>query len=261
GMLTWLQRTHLLIPLLGVLAVAILAAEAPIGVVIAAVLVLIAVGVELSKHWRQIWAEIKRLVADAVDWIRAHWQLILAILTGPIGAAVAWIVTHWGQVTSFFGGVVSTIARAWRTVTSALTAPVRAAYDTIMGWFHDIASFVGSIPGMIGRAVNGALGGIPGKVLHFLGFASGGITGAASGGTRSGLTMVGEHGRELVRLPAGTRVMSNPDTERMLSGGGGVAQLVVTGAAAPNFMALVKMIWPDLKLEIRTTGGGGPYSV
>lgn len=49
----------------------------------------------------------------------------------------------------------------------------------------------------------------------------GGIVGsAASGGVRSDLTMVGEHGRELVDLPPGSRVHSNPDTERMMAGGG-----------------------------------------
>src|SRR5690606_8954822 len=59
-------------------------------------------------------------------------------------------------------------------------------------------------------------------------FAHGGISGAANGGLRSRLTMVGEHGRELLELPPGTRVHSNPDTERMLAkgGGGGVAKLV-----------------------------------
>jgi hypothetical protein len=33
--------------------------------------------------------------------------------------------------------------------------------------------------------------------------------------------MTGEHGMELLDLPPGTRVRSNPDTRRMLDGGGG----------------------------------------
>jgi hypothetical protein len=44
---------------------------------------------------------------------------------------------------------------------------------------------------------------------------SGGIVGmAASGGIRSGLTWVGEHGPELADLPVGSRVWSNPDSRR-----------------------------------------------
>jgi hypothetical protein len=45
--------------------------------------------------------------------------------------------------------------------------------------------------------------------------AAGGIIGAATGGLRSGWTMVGEHEPELVRLPFGSRVYSGPDTRRM----------------------------------------------
>jgi TP901 family phage tail tape measure protein len=48
--------------------------------------------------------------------------------------------------------------------------------------------------------------------------ASGGIVGAAaSGGIRSGLTWVGEHGPELAELPVGARVLSNPDSMRRLA--------------------------------------------
>lgn len=78
--------------------------------------------------------------------------------------------------------------------------------------------------------------GKPGKA-EYAGRASGGIGGAAaSGGARSGLTLVGEEGPELAELAAGGRVWSNPDTRRMLAGGGGggqggttVIQLVVDG--------------------------------
>ncbi|WP_234539439.1 phage tail protein [Streptomyces shenzhenensis] len=51
------------------------------------------------------------------------------------------------------------------------------------------------------------------------GKASGGIVGAAaSGGLRSDLTWVGEHGPELLDLPAGARVWSNPDSRRLAAG-------------------------------------------
>lgn len=48
------------------------------------------------------------------------------------------------------------------------------------------------------------------------GKAGGGIVGmAAAGGLRSNLTWVGEQGPELLDLPAGSRVWSNPDSRRM----------------------------------------------
>jgi hypothetical protein len=52
----------------------------------------------------------------------------------------------------------------------------------------------------------------------FKGKAAGGIGAAASGGLRSNLTWVGEQGPELLDLPAGARVWSNPDSRRMAQG-------------------------------------------
>ncbi|MFD9763179.1 hypothetical protein ACFWXI_06500 [[Kitasatospora] papulosa] len=62
-----------------------------------------------------------------------------------------------------------------------------------------------------------------------LGYAHGGVIGAAGGGPRSRLTLVGEQGPELVDLAPGSRVRSNPDTKRMLAGGhaGGAGQPLV----------------------------------
>lgn len=53
--------------------------------------------------------------------------------------------------------------------------------------------------------------------------AHGGIIGAAGGGPRSRMTLVGEQGPELVDLAPGSRVRSNPDSKRIAAGmaGGG----------------------------------------
>lgn len=50
--------------------------------------------------------------------------------------------------------------------------------------------------------------------------ASGGITGAAGGGPRGNEVLVGEQGPEIVDLAPGSMVHSNPDSMRMLQGGG-----------------------------------------
>jgi hypothetical protein len=76
------------------------------------------------------------------------------------------------------------------------------------------------------------------------GRASGGIIGgAASGGTRSGLTWVGENGPELIDAPAGTRVHSAGDSARIAAGAGQggmgavVVQLVLDGKVIATAMA------------------------
>jgi TP901 family phage tail tape measure protein len=82
------------------------------------------------------------------------------------------------------------------------------------------------------------------------------IGGAATGGARGGsLTWVGEQGPELVRLPAGSTVHSNPDSQRMAAGmgGGGPVQVLqvewVGWNPADEFMS-----WLKNNIRIRTGG-------
>lgn len=93
-----------------------------------------------------------------------------------------------------------------------------------------------------------------GTKLAKMGYAHGGVVGAATGGLHGGLRMVGEHGPELLELPPGTRVNSNPDTERMMGGEGGilqqVIQLVVDGQVIAQAMA------EPLRADIRSLGQG-----
>lgn len=93
------------------------------------------------------------------------------------------------------------------------------------------------------------------------GQAHGGITGlvphAASGGWRQGLTMVGELGPELVRLPAGSQVYPTGVTPGYASqgggGGGGATTLVVESAGATAFE---QFMVTAIKEWVRLKGGG-----
>jgi hypothetical protein len=81
--------------------------------------------------------------------------------------------------------------------------------------------------------------------------AHGGIIGAATGGIHGSLRIVGEQGPELVSLPTGSMVHSNPDTRRMLAGAvqGGeekTVRIVIEGTG----------VLDGLREEIRVTAGG-----
>jgi hypothetical protein len=63
---------------------------------------------------------------------------------------------------------------------------------------------------------------VVGEVLSGIGaIIAGSIPHRATGGIGGGLTMVGERGRELVRLPQGSSTIPNGTTEAMLASGGG----------------------------------------
>lgn len=93
----------------------------------------------------------------------------------------------------------------------------------------------------------------------YLTHAAGGIVGAATGGIQAGLRMVGEHGRELVKLPAGSQVFSNPDTERMMAQGGGYGgrpiQLVIQAGQGNGTGSLDALFMTWLQRTVRIMGG------
>jgi len=86
--------------------------------------------------------------------------------------------------------------------------------------------------------------------------ATGGIVGrAATGGIRSNRVMVGEHGPEVMDLPPGTQVHSNPDSERMLGGamGGTVnVRLEVDGRGGDDFGRFIAEM---IRRYVRVSGG------
>jgi len=89
-----------------------------------------------------------------------------------------------------------------------------------------------------------------------MGMAHGGIVGAAGGGPRSNLTMVGESGPELVRIPTGSTVYSNPDSQRMLSQGGGSLHITLELGQSFRQAGLSEQQLEDIRYTVRTKGGG-----
>lgn len=209
----------------------------PIGLVIAAVVALVAAFVLAWKHsetFRRIvtgaFNAVKNTVANVIGWIRSHWPLLLAILTGPIGLAVLLIVRNLGKITAFVKGIPGAFVGAFRQVYTAMTGAIDSAVRWAVGRLEDLMRMVAGIPGRIKDTIGGALS----KVGGFLNpFEHGGIVGAATGGIRGNLVKVGEHGTELVRLPYGSRVYPNGATPSgsMSAGGTVVVELRVTGGS------------------------------
>jgi hypothetical protein len=132
----------------------------------------------------------------------------------------------------------------------------------ILGNIHDLSAAIRNARGQL-NAINGKTAtvyirgvqqGIPSSAGGRAFLAHGGISGAAGGGPRGRLTMVGEYGRELIDLAPGSHVYSNPDTERMVAGarsGGGrvVLELRSSGSRLDDLLVEV------LHKAIRVRGG------
>ena len=93
------------------------------------------------------------------------------------------------------------------------------------------------------------------KSVHdIVGKASGGVIGAATGGVRSNLTLVGERGPELVSLPGGSRVHSNNASRQMMGGGGdGMAPFVLLVEVGGKEVA--QLMVDPFRREVSRRGG------
>jgi hypothetical protein len=88
-------------------------------------------------------------------------------------------------------------------------------------------------------------------------YAHGGITGAQNGATSDGLTWVGEGGPELLDLPPGTSVKSNPDSMRMAAEKQSqVALNVVLSFDPSGAPEAIRGLMTGLRAEIRGLNGG-----
>lgn len=223
----------------------------PIGLVIIAIVALVAVLVlayKRSATFRSVVQAAFRVVQAAarVMWsgIRAYFGALMSVfsaLQSRARAVAGGIRSVLGSLVSFARGMPGRVRGAFGSMFNPLRNAARTAINTVRSWLQGLLNFARNIPGQIGGAIRGV---VPG-------FAHGGIVGqAATGATSSGLTMTGEHGPELLHLPPGTRVRSNPDTRRALAGsgqgGGGTAITVRLDGSG-----LLK----NLRAEIRAKGG------
>ncbi len=82
----------------------------------------------------------------------------------------------------------------------------------------------------------------------------GGITGAATGGVRGRMTMVGEDGPEIVNLPPGSHVRSRPDSQRVMREGGPAGTPMQVNLVVDGRVLARAMVEPHREI-VRAKGG------
>jgi hypothetical protein len=135
----------------------------------------------LSGNWRGAWNDMRAMLSGV-------WAGIQNIVRGAINTVIAIMRGAVGLASAAMGALVNAAAGAIAGLGARLAGLVRSA----------ISNMIGAIRGMAG-AVAGAFGSLF-SGIHLPHFASGGIM------AQSGLAMVGEHGPEMVALPAGSHV-------------------------------------------------------
>jgi len=141
-------------------------------------------------------------------FIGAVWNLFLAIAV-PI---------YYAGIEILKLAIIGVKNKAVEYFNENFRDPVRKIVDVITDVFMVLGLIVAaigvvltSLPLLIAGVVVAIVMGIANLINPF----------ANGGTTKSGLSLVGERGPELVRLPNGSRVHTNQESKRMMAGGGG----------------------------------------
>ena len=111
-----------------------LADSNPIGLFITAIFLLITGITELVVHWSTVWAEIKEVFDDAVEFLRTKFGTLILILLGPLGIFIE-IALHWQTL--------------WDGIKSVTTDGVDFFTQTIPAAFDDVVSWFQALPGRV----------------------------------------------------------------------------------------------------------------
>lgn len=158
----------------------------PIGIVVAAIATLIAIGIALYKNWdeikaklAQIWDSIKETASkvwNAIkDFFKKWGDEILLIAAGPAGWAVLLARTlaqNWDSIKqvalNVWTSIKTGIANIWSSITSATSGAISDLYNTVKSKLESLWSYIKSIPSQAlqwgKNIIQGLINGI--KSLH-----------------------------------------------------------------------------------------------
>lgn len=203
-------------------------------------------GIEsLKPAFEQFQLGLSNGVGGAITWIKEQMPTLQPIFSAfqTIVTTVAPIIGQaLGALGPVFSGLLSVASVAMQGISSVVTT-VAPVVSSIVGALSPIFSAVGSSLKSLGKIFDTVFKGIMGVVkkaadfvkplIDGIGKAVSGISGAVSKGIGwvaskvgknatgtkywgGGLSIVGEHGPELVQMPSGSKVYTNTETNSMM---------------------------------------------
>lgn len=176
----------------------------PIALVILAIVAIIAIGVLLITHWKEVtkmakkvwddvvgfftglWHDVTHIFDVIVKAVEDHFKLILAVITGPIGLIVYFVTGHFQQILDFIKHIGAMIVGAVSHFGSLL---YNAGKNIIMGLIHGVTDMAGKAVDAVKNVGKGIIKGAkdilkilsPSHVFHDIGLNVGaGLVGGMS---------------------------------------------------------------------------------
>lgn len=128
-------------------------------------------------------------------------------------------------VAPIISNLMSTLSPVFANVGSALTSMSSIFTSVFRGIMNIVQKAYNFVKPLI-DGIGGAVSGISGAVSSGLGWIASKMSGGKKNATGTkyfsgGLSLVGEHGPEIVQMPRGSKVYTNRESQNMLSGGSG----------------------------------------
>lgn len=164
----------------------------PIGLVIAAIVALIAIGILLYKNWEEIKGFAVSIWTAICDFLQGVWSTITSVISGAINGAYNTIVSVLTAIYNFFSsifsGIASFVSSTFSNILSSVISAVSNIKDAIVNGFNVAidwikrlpaqavqwgADFIGGLKDGILSGVKGivdAVKGVAGKIKSFLHF-------------------------------------------------------------------------------------------
>lgn len=190
--------------------------------------------------WAKAFGEVLKTVNDLKGVINVAFKIVRASIDGGI-ANVEMFKNSWNAVIGSIKWIRDHAGGMWNGIKNGFRAAMNWIIDRWNSLNFTIPSF-----SMFGMQIGGGTIGV-GHINHF-----------AAGGAGGGWAEVGEHGREIVRLPYGSSVMPASNTAHALADQGAprLAGTVKLAADAGLEQGIVGALLRALRIEINTFYGG-----
>lgn len=162
----------------------------PIGLIIAAIVALIAIFVVLwqkcewfRNFWIGMWNGIKTAFSAVVGWIKENWQAMLLFLINPLAGVFKYCYDHFEGFRNFVDNVVNSVKKAFtdawehiKNTFSKIGSFFSGIWGSIKGTFTKLGTSIGNaIGGAVKSGINGIIGMIEKRINGAISIINGAI--------------------------------------------------------------------------------------